>query len=264
LEISSALNEVRMPKISVIVLTYNNLDLTKACLQSLIEESDYPNLEIIVVDNASSDDTAAYLKDFRQQHTEVKVILNEENVGFSAGNNVGLAAATGDYLVLLNNDTVVTRGWAMTLMRHLQADPSIGLIGPVTNNIGNEARIEMAYKDISDMPVEALQYTLNNMGKILPIRNLAFFCTMMPRSTYERCGSLCEEYDLGFFEDDDYCRRVEVAGLGIVCADDVFVHHHLSASFNKLKSEKRQELMARNKAIYEEKWGNWIPHAYRR
>jgi len=262
-ELMSILDCVNMPKISVIVLTYNNLDLTKACLQSLIERSDYPNLEIIVVDNASGDGTPAFLDEFGQAHTAAKVILNEDNIGFAAGNNIGLAAATGDYLVLLNNDTVVTRGWAMTLMRHLQADLSIGLIGSVTNNIGNEARIGMAYTDISDMPVESLQYTLNNMGRLLPIRNVAFFCAMMPRSTYERCGPLCEEYGLGFFEDDDYCRRVEVIGLRIVCAEDVFVHHHLSASFNKLKSEKREALMARNKAIYEEKWGVWIPHTYR-
>ena len=262
-ELSGALRSIEMPKISVVVLTCNNLDLTKACLQSLIEQTGYPNLEIIVVDNASVDGTPSYLNEFQSQHQNTKVILNEKNIGFSAGNNVGLAAATGDYLVLLNNDTVVTLGWAMTLMRHLQADPTIGLIGPVTNNIGNEARIEMAYKDISDMPAESLQYTLNNMGIVLPIRNVAFFCTMMPRSTYERCGSLCEEYGLGFFEDDDYCRRVEVAGLRIVCAEDVFVHHHLSASFNKIKSVDRDALMKRNKAIYEEKWGSWIPHSYR-
>lgn len=262
-ELSGALRSIEMPKISVVVLTYNNLDLTKACLQSLIEQTDYPNLEIIVVDNASVDGTPSYLNEFRQQHQNTKVILNEKNIGFSAGNNVGLAAAMGDYLVLLNNDTVVTRGWAMTLMRHLQADSSIGLVGPVTNNIGNEARIETTYKDISDMPVEALQYTLSNMGRILPIRNVAFFCVMMPRTAFASVGILDEAFGRGFFEDDDYCRRIEQLGLRIVCAKDVFIHHHLSASFNKLRSADRQALFEQNKAIYEAKWGTWTPHTYK-
>lgn len=109
---------------------------------SVLQRSDYPDLEVIVVDNASSDGTPAYLEDFARRHAEVRVVLNGENLGFAAGNNVGLSLATGDYLVLLNNDTVVTQGWVMTLLRHFQQDPSLGIACPVTNNIGNEARIE--------------------------------------------------------------------------------------------------------------------------
>jgi GT2 family glycosyltransferase len=86
----------------------------------------------------------------------------------------------------------------------------------------------------------------------------------MPRSTWERVGPLDEAFGIGFFEDDDYCRRVEAAGLRVACADDVFVHHHLSASFDALKAERKRELFERNKAIYEAKWGPWVPHAYRR
>ncbi|MET3108700.1 GT2 family glycosyltransferase/glycosyltransferase involved in cell wall biosynthesis [Oxalobacteraceae bacterium GrIS 2.11] len=263
-EIRDAVAGIQWPKISVVVLTYNNLDLTKQCLNSLIDVSDYPNFEIIVVDNASSDETPQYLREFALLHPACKIILNEKNLGFAAGNNVGLAVATGDYLVLLNNDTVVTRGWALSLMRHLQFDQSIGLVGPVTNNIGNEARIEMKYSDLQDMPLEAFHRTVNKMGQKIAIKNVAFFCVMMPRSTYEKCGPLCEDYGLGFFEDDDYCRQVESVGLQIVCARDVFVHHQLSASFNKLPSKSRQELMARNKAIYESKWGTWEPHVYQK
>lgn len=262
IELNGVLQNMQMPKISVVVLTYNNLELTKACLTSLVNVSDYPNLEIIVVDNASTDGTPAYLREFKLSHQNSKIILNEHNVGFSAGNNIGLASATGDYLVLLNNDTVVTQGWALSLMRHLQTDETIGLIGPVTNNIGNEARIKMKYSNIADMPAEALHYTLRNMGKKFLIKNVAFFCVMMPRSTYKKCGLLCEEYGLGFFEDDDYCRQVEASGLKIMCAKDVFIHHHLSASFNKLPNKSKQDLMEKNKAIYESKWGPWEPHVH--
>jgi len=262
-ELAAALAAVRMPRVSVIILTFNNLELTRACLDSILERSDYPNLEVIVVDNASSDDTPSYLEDFARRHPDVRVVLNRENLGFAAGNNVGMSIATGDYLVVLNNDTVVTQGWVMTLLRHFEAQPGLGLVGPVTNNIGNEARIEISYPDIAQMPGEALRYTLSHMGQRYPMRNAAFFCVMMPRSTYECCGPISEDYGRGFFEDDDYCRKVEAAGLAIACADDVFVHHHLSASFSKLKDAERQALFERNKAVYEQKWGAWEPHAYR-
>ena len=163
----------------------------------------------IVVDNASSDETPAYLNELARQHKNVRVVLNHENLGFAAGNNVGLSIATGDYLVLLNNDTVVTQGWVMTLLRHFESCPGLGLLGPVTNNIGNEARIEINYDDITSMPSVALGYTLMHMGQRYPMRNAAFFCVVIPRSTYEVCGPISEDYGRGFFEDDDYCRKVE-------------------------------------------------------
>lgn len=263
-QLSEAISTIRMPKVSVIILTYNNLELTRACINSVLSRSDYPNLEIIVVDNASSDDTPAYLEDLAHRHSNVRPVLNRENLGFAAGNNIGLSIATGDYLILLNNDTVVTQGWILTLLRHFQNNPKLGLLGPVTNNIGNEARIETSYRDIADMPAEALRYTLAHMGECFPIKNTAFFCVMLSRSTYELCGPISEDYGLGFFEDDDYCRKVELLGLTIACAEDVFVHHHLSASFNKLSDSNRQALFEQNKLIYEKKWGPWEPHVYRR
>lgn len=262
-ELLLGLEGIQMPRVSVIILTFNNLDLTKACLDSVLSRSDYPNLEVIVVDNASTDGTPAYLEEFGQRHPDVRMVLNSDNLGFAAGNNVGLSIATGDYLVVLNNDTVVTHGWVLSLLRHFQRVPTLGLLGPVTGNIGNEARIEITYPDLAHMPATALNYTLAHMGERYPMKNVAFFCAMFPRSTYESCGEISEDYGLGFFEDDDYCRKVEAEGLAIACAEDVFVHHHLSASFNKMNDEKRRALVERNKAIYESKWGRWEPHRYR-
>lgn len=263
-ELIQAVESVQMPRVSVIILTFNNLDLTRACLDSVLSRSDYPNLEIIVVDNNSSDETPSFLEDLARSHPAIRVVRNSENIGFAAGNNVGLDIATGEYLVILNNDTVVTQGWVMTLLRHLQDNPELGIIGPVTNNIGNEARISTTYQNTEDMPAEALRYTLANMGRIYPLRTAAFFCVMFHRSVYEKCGPISEDYGRGFFEDDDYCRKVEAIQKCISCAEDVFIHHHLSASFNKLKSEERQELFRANKEKYESKWGVWIPHSYRR
>lgn len=252
------------PKASIIVVTYNNLDLTRVCLASLDRETDYAPMEIIVVDNASSDGSPEFLREWASSGPNRTIILNEDNRGFAAANNQGLAVATGDYLVLLNNDTCVTPGWVGSLIRHMQRDESIGLIGPVTNNIGNEAKINIAYDSLGDMPKISAAYTRRHIGKTFSLRTAAFFCVMLPRHVYERVGPLDEAFGRGFFEDDDYCRRVEQAGLRIVCADDVFIHHHLSASFGKLKNPDRIALFEQNKAIYEAKWGKWVAHGYRK
>jgi GT2 family glycosyltransferase len=221
------------------------------------------DFEIIVVDNASSDDTPRFLMKWSAGRADVRLILNPSNAGFSAGNNIGLAAATGDYLVILNNDTVVTPWWAWRLVNHLRNDASVGLVGPITNNIGNEAKVTTSYATLDLMPTEAERLTMRNLGRSFEIPTLAFFCVMLPRSTYELCGPLCEDYGMGMFEDDDYCRRVQAAGLRTVCAEDVFVHHHLSASFDKLGYVRKMDLFEKNRAIYEAKWGPWIPHTYR-
>ncbi|NUT88936.1 glycosyltransferase [Pseudomonas corrugata] len=258
-----AIDTLPQPKVSVVVLTYNNLALTQACLDSLLTHSHYPNLEIIVVDNHSSDETPGFLTEWADGHPDRIVILNPDNRGFAAGNNVGLAAASGDYLVVLNNDTIVTAGWVKGLIRHLRDNKDIGIIGPITNNIGNEAKVSTRYSQIEDMHVEASELTRMRMGECFEINTLAFFCVMFPRSTYDQIGGLCEDYGLGFFEDDDYCRRVQQRGMRAFCAEDVFIHHHLSASFNQLGTEKKRALFEKNKAIYESKWGPWVPHAYR-
>lgn len=255
-----AIEALPRPKVSAVVLTYNNLALTKDCLDSLEAYSDDVDLEIVIVDNASSDGSPAYLSSWATSRPAVKLILNSENRGFAAGNNQGLKAATGDYLVMLNNDTVVTRGWARRMVNHLRNAPEIGILGPLTNNIGNEARVDTRYTKLDEMHHEAEEITERNLGSWFELDTVAFFCAMLPRGTYERCGPISEDYGVGFFEDDDYCRRVQAAGLVVACAEDVFVHHHLSASFNKLGEEKKRVLFDTNRAIYESKWGTWIPH----
>lgn len=149
------------------------------------------------------------------------------------------------------------------MVNHLLNAPEIGIIGPLTNNIGNEARVATQYTDLDGMHIEAESITQENVGKWFELNTVAFFCAMLPRSTYERCGPISEDYGLGFFEDDDYCRRIQKANLTVACAEDAFVHHHLSASFDKLGVEKKRALFEKNRAIYEAKWGHWTPHRYR-
>ncbi|MBU0756008.1 MAG: glycosyltransferase [Planctomycetes bacterium] len=251
------------PKVSIIVLTFNQLEFTRACLHSLLKFTRYPNWELIVVDNASTDGTTDFLADFSSNNRQVKLILNESNLGFAAGNNVGLKAAGGEYLVLLNNDTFVTEGWLIDLLRHLRNHQDLGLVGPVTNNIGNEAKINITYADMADMRELAYRYTSSHLRELLHVNSIALFCAAMRRKTFEEIGSLDEAFNVGFFEDDDFCNRLRKAGYKIAIAEDVFVHHHLSASFNDLGQKTRNEIFEKNKKIYEEKWGPWTPHKYR-
>jgi GT2 family glycosyltransferase len=254
--------DASFPSVSVVVLTYNNWDYTAACLASLRAWSDYANLEIIVVDNASTDETRDRLERMARHDPRLRVILNDTNLGFAAGNNVGIRAATGDYVILLNNDTYVTRGWVRDLIRPMQLDPTIGLVGPLTNNIGNEQKIRLVYGSMAEMQEKARGFVRQRLRRTVETDNLAFFCVAMRRAVIDQVGLLDEAYGIGFFEDDDYCRRVRQAGYRMVIADDVFIHHHLSASFDTLGAQA-SELMTRNRALFESRWGPWTPHCYR-
>ena len=251
------------PPVSVIVLCFNNLALTRACLESIERHSHYPALELVVVDNASSDGTREYLSAFASERPWVTLRLNETNRGFAGGNNDGMAVAGGEVLILLNNDTVVTTGWVQGLVRHLQQDPGLGLVGPVTNNIGNEAMVDLGYADVEAMPAAAAAYTGTHARQRFANKTLAFFCVALRRSVFQAVGGLDEDFGVGFFEDDDYCNRARQAGWRLAIADDVFVHHHLSATFNTLSQARKQALFEANKKIYESKWGAWEPHRYR-
>jgi hypothetical protein len=218
---------------------------------------------VLVVDNASKDDTPRFLREAAKQYPNLELILNTDNKGFAGGNNQGLERATGDFLVLLNNDTAVSRGWLSSLSRHLLADRQIGLIGPVTNEIGNEAKIPVGYGDLAAMPVWAARFTAANDGRLLPMPSLAMFCLAMRRDVWERLGPLDESFGTGMFEDDDYALRARELGLLTVCTNDAFVHHAGRASFRKLSDKAYQELFDRNRDLFEAKWGAWHPHLSR-
>jgi GT2 family glycosyltransferase/glycosyltransferase involved in cell wall biosynthesis len=252
------------PLTSVVVISYNQWHLTERCLQSIADCSDTEALEVIVIDNASADETPLRLKAWLDQDpAHRKIVLNNDNRGFGPAVNQGLAMAQGDYLVILNNDTIASPGWLRGMRRHLEVDPKLGLLCPVTNNIGNEAQVALHGSTAAEVFESARHYNLGRSGKLVPLTIAAFFCVMLPRRVYTAVGGLDEQFVPGFFEDDDYCLRVKALGLTIGCAEDVFVYHELSASFDKLSVTRRQAVFERNKALFEHKWGAWKPHVYR-
>jgi GT2 family glycosyltransferase/glycosyltransferase involved in cell wall biosynthesis len=252
-----------LPCASIIILTYNNLEYTRQCVESVFEHSEAKDFELILVDNASSDGTQAYLQQLADTHPNVKVLLNEKNEGFARGNNLGAALAQGDFIVFLNNDTIVTEGWLPGLLSKL-GDPKVGMVGPVTNSSGNETRIQVSYNSIAEMPAFARQLSLSQRGKTFEIAMLAFLCVALRREVYEEIGPLDERFGIGMFEDDDYALRLKAKGYKILCVEDVFIHHWGSASFSRLDASEFWSLFQHNLKQFEEKWGiHWLPHHYR-
>lgn len=256
--------DTRSPCVSVVMVSYNNFVFTKLCLASLLANTDYPNYEIIVVDNASTDDTPEFLGALTQRQPRVRVLRNDRNLGFAPAINQGLAAASGEVLVLLNNDTIVTPGWLGRLAGHL-VDPAVGAVGPVTNRIGNEAEIEATYDSYGDMLQFAGEYTQARAGRLFEIPMLAMFCLAMRRDVYLRVGPLDERFEVGMLEDDDYAMRLHRAGYRLICAEDVFVHHFGEGSFGKLVATGEYgRLIEANRRRFHEKWGvTWQPHGRR-
>jgi GT2 family glycosyltransferase len=251
-------------KYSIVILSYNNINYTRLCLNSILAESGDSNYEVIIVDNASSDGTPRFLQEAASKNPSIKLILNPKNLGFAHGNNQGAQAATGDFLIFLNNDTVVTPGWLSALAKYLHL-PQVGMVGPVTNTSGNESRIEISYRNLSEMRVFAKNYAQLHAGKAFEIPMLAFLCVALRRTVFEEVGLLDEQFGLGMFEDDDYAIRVHMKGYQIICAQDVFIHHWGSASFSRLPDKLFYQLFNENRRKFEKKWGSkWTPYRLRK
>jgi len=175
------------PSASIIILTYNNLEYTRQCVDSVLAHTDEASYEMILVDNASTDGTRKYLRELAETYPNMRIQLNDRNEGFARGNNLGADLAQGEVIIFLNNDTIVTHGWLHRLLKRLD-DPQVGMVGPVTNSSGNETRIQVDYTEIADMPEFARKVSKERSGKTFEISMLAFLCVALRRSVYEAVG----------------------------------------------------------------------------
>ncbi len=252
------------PVVSVVIVTYGGLELTKACLDSLLEHETWPRLDVIVVDNGSSDGTPEYLAEVARGDPRVRCVFNRENRGFAAANNQGIALAAGEIVVLLNNDTVVPPGLMGRLAAHLRRDASIGLLCPTTNFCGNEARVEPDYSDVADLPAFAARRARAHRGRVFDIGVAAMYCVAARRDVLDEVGPLDEAYGIGMFEDDDFAVRMRAKGYRVACAEDAYVHHVGQGAFRKLSPEAYDALWKKNQAYFEKKFGvEWKAHTPR-
>jgi len=245
-------------------VTYNNLLFNRLCLESVLADTTLENDEIVVVDNGSGDGTAGYLQELAQRNPRVRILLNGSNRGFAAAANQGLAASGGEILVLLNNDTIVPPHSLQKLASRLD-DESVGMVGPVSNRCGNEAQVEARYDSWGGLMEFARKRTRTHRDQEFEIPMLTMFCVALRKDVLERVGVLDERFEIGLFEDEDYCTRLTRAGYRLVCMEDVFIHHFGQASIGKLAADGEYgELFHKNRRKYEAKWGRkWAPHLRR-
>lgn len=245
------------PCISVIMLTHNQLSYTQTALKSIMAKT--PELlELIVIDNASTDDTPGWLLRQGPRYPKLKVCLNDQNVGFAKGCNQGLQLAQGELLMLINNDVMVTHGWAERMVLAMKTR-QVDLVGPVGSNFSGA----QAVRGISPMLL-ADEYSLETyaakMAKSLRYQGqkthrLIGTCLLFKRAVLERVGGFDPRFGVGYYEDDDFCYRAMLAGFKLWVAYDVFIHHFGSKSFELWDTAELDAHWTKNQYIFADKWG---------
>jgi GT2 family glycosyltransferase len=252
------------PTASIVVVTANNVALTRMSLESVLANSDRP-FEVVVVDNGSWDETPAYLAALEARDARLRPpLLESRNLGFPAACNRALQQCRGEAVVFLNNDVVVPPRWLSRLVAHLEA-PDVGLVCAVANRAPNEAQVASVYDSYAELAAAAEARAAACEGRSFDIPVAPFLCAAARRAVLEDVGPLDERFGVGLFEDDDYARRVREAGLRVVCAEDVLVHHFGEGTFGDLApSGDYADAVERNRRLFEQKWGvAWQPHRRR-
>lgn len=239
--------------VSIVILTFNQLKYTKECVESIRRHTPEPH-EVVFVDNGSTDGTVKWLKEIISKNTNYKLIENKKNLGFAKGCNQGITASSGEYVLLLNNDVVVTEGWLSGLLECLNGSPHAGIVGPMTNNISGPQRVESVdYGSVDRLEGYAESFREKNRYRRVPLRRIVGFCMLFRREMVEKIGLLDESFGSGNFEDDDYCLRSELGGFKNMIAGDVFIHHYGSRSFIGNRMDYGSA-MTGNRKIFSEKW----------
>lgn len=225
--------------ISIIILTCNQIEYTKLCLESIRVFTNEP-YELICVDNGSTDGTPDYLEEIQRSKFEdqnldckdLRIIKNKENCGFARGCNQGIETARGNYILLLNNDVIVSPGWLSGLINHMQDEPDAGIVGPMSNYGNGPQRDERAnYSTIEDFIKYAQKISADNGGQRIEFCRISGFCMLINRAVINAVGLLDTRFGIGNYEDDDFCLRAWQAGFKLMIAKDVFIHHFGGRTF---------------------------------
>ena len=230
----------------IIIPVWSHLNYTKDCIESILKNTD-TDYRLIIIDNASDDDTARYLESLKfRKRLQISLIRNDKNLGFVKAVNQGMNLSKAPRICILNNDTLVTKSWLKTMIDISNADKDIGIVNPSSNNLGQ--------RPAKGEPVELYAEKIKNQaGKFIEVGAAIGFCMLIKREVIERIGLFDEIYGMGNFEDTDFSRRAIKEGYRCVRACGAYVYHRESSSFNSLKTF--EEDFKRNKEIYEFRWG---------
>lgn len=254
--------QVRVNKAAFVILSYNLLNLTRDCIESIRLTVPESAREIIIVDNASEDGSVEWLR----EQKDIKLIENKENKGFPAGCNQGIAAAEPDSdIFLLNNDTLMPENALFWLRMGLYSAEDVGTTGSVSNNVSNFQRIRREWGDTASI----LQFGReNNIPMRHPYEDKLFlvgFALLIKRSVLDKIGGLDERFSPGNSEDEDYGLRVVEAGYRNLLCRNSFILHFGHKSFEKAGARSYDAVLQTNRRKIDQKWemdtlGNLFPH----
>lgn len=235
----------KQPGVTIIIPTFNCLNHTRLAYESLKRSTTYP-YQLIIIDNASTDDTINYIRTL----DDVYHIENTQNLGFPTAVNLGLELVKTPYFVIANNDLLFTKHWLERLVKSIETDPKLSILGVKSNFVsGPQLTKDPGYKNSEGLNtyVESVKNNPNN--KIIYKNRIVFLCTILQSHLLYTIGLLDENFGLGNFEDDDYCLRTIKAGLHCAYDEGVYIHHFGSRSFinNKINYN---ELIERNKKYF--------------
>ncbi|WP_291571665.1 glycosyltransferase [Clostridium sp. UBA4548] len=223
------LNESDRPLVSIVVLAYNQLEYTKLCIESIYKYTSNTKIELITVNNGSSDGTKAYFSSL----SNVKNINIVNNVRPVDGFNAGIESAEGKYTACVCNDFIFTENWLDNLLKCIESDESIGFVSPGANLISNNQRIDCSYSSIDEMQMFAKNYNMSDSSKweerikLLP-------CVLLCRSNLLKdIGGYDPRFYYGEFADDDISFRIRRLGYKLIYAGDTFTHHAGSITTEK-------------------------------
>ena len=248
---------------SVVVVHYGDIRVLEDLLESFYRDGSNLGSEIklVVVNNSPELGSRVALLAYQYGFS---VVEPGTNLGFAGGVNAGLVGVDTEYVVIANNDVLPDVGAVKSLCRHLQLEPEIGIITPLTDNIGNEANISVTET------IGATGRLRSDFGATFGFRNVSneirvvpLFFAAMRAALLRELGGVPAEFGRGYFEDDALSAKIAFRALRVVLAEDCFVPHRGGHSFNQISAEERETLFADNRQVYEEKYGTWVPHRYR-
>lgn len=236
------------PDLSVVIVNWNTRDLLAQCLQSVYETAGGMNLEVWVVDNASTDGSVEMT---RRQFPRVQLIENGENVGFARANNQAMAVSQGRYALLLNSDAVVRPGALQSLCRFMDQNPEAGILGPKLLN--PDGSFQASYMDFPTLLDEVLLLTKlfhlfhppcfpsHSPAQSQEISEADWVpgaCLMIRQATLKQVGGLDEEFFM-YSEEVDWCWRVKQAGWKVFYTPEAEVLHLGGQSIGRVPLHKR-------------------------